>query len=270
MPLNQKNVAGLLSASQRAQRCGTHGESDFRLHRQKEEAGPNNNWMAPAESYDKLGEIFMPAPCAAARCMSFRSSWGPRVRLSAKSAFEITDSVYVVLNMRIMTRMGKIALDHLGDCRRLHPLSALQATSITGAPLHLSLPARQHDLERRLGLRRQRAAGQEVPGAAHRQLARPEGRLARRAHAHPRRRKPRGRDDLRRRGVPERLRQDQLRHADPAATHAGLEDRDRRRRHRLDARRAGRPALGDQSRKPAIFGVAPGTSSQDQPERDET
>ena len=40
--------------------------------------------------------------------------------------------------------------------------------------------------------------------------------LARRAHAHPRRREPRGRDDLRRRRVPQRLRQDELRDDDPA------------------------------------------------------
>ena len=61
--------------------------------------------------------------------------------------------------------------------------------------------------------------------------------LARRAHAHPRRRVARGRDDLRRRRLPERVRQDQLRHDDPAQALQGLEDLDRRRRHRLDARR---------------------------------
>ena len=59
---------------------------------------------------------------------------------------------------------------------------------------------------------------------------------------------PDGRKDLRGGGVPQRLRQDQLRHAHPAEAIRGLENHHRRRRHRLDAARARRPALRDQSR----------------------
>ena len=57
---------------------------------------------------------------------------------------------------------------------------------------------------------------------------------------------PRGRDALHRRRVPERVRQDQPRHAGPAEGDAGLEGLDGRRRHRLDASRRRRPAVGDQ------------------------
>ena len=57
---------------------------------------------------------------------------------------------------------------------------------------------------------------------------------------------PRGREDLRRRRVPQRLRQDQLRHADPAARLRGLEGLDRRRRHRLDQAGRRRPPVRDQ------------------------
>ena len=59
---------------------------------------------------------------------------------------------------------------------------------------------------------------------------------------------PQGETHLHRRRVPERLRQDEPRHARPARLAEGLEGLDRRRRHRLDARRRRRPALGDQPR----------------------
>ena len=81
---------------------------------QREEAGPNNNWMAPAESYDKLAKIFSGA-------MRGRTLYvipflmGPASSPFSKVGIQITDSVYVVLNMRLMTRMGRIALNHLGD-----------------------------------------------------------------------------------------------------------------------------------------------------------
>ena len=69
-----------------------------------------------------------------------------------------------------------------------------------------------------------------------------------RAHADPGLEKPDGRDRLHRRRLPLRLRQDEPRHARPAARGPGLQGLDRRRRHRLDADRPRRPAVGDQPR----------------------
>lgn len=80
----------------------------------EEEAGPNNHWMAPKQAYDKLGKLFDGS-------MKGRTMYvipyimGPAGSPFSKVGVEITDSVYVVLNMRIMARMGKIALEQLGD-----------------------------------------------------------------------------------------------------------------------------------------------------------
>ena len=94
----------------------------------KEDAGPNNNWMAPADAKAKLTPLFE-------RCMKGRTMYvvpflmGPPGSRFSKVGVEITDSKYVVLNMRIMTRIGQVALDHLaqgGDFTRcLHSIGDL-------------------------------------------------------------------------------------------------------------------------------------------------
>jgi phosphoenolpyruvate carboxykinase (GTP) len=79
----------------------------------KAEAGPTNNWMEPADAYRKLAGIFDGA-------MKGRTMYVvPYVMGAADSPFakvgiELTDSIYVVLNMRMMARVGKVALDRLG------------------------------------------------------------------------------------------------------------------------------------------------------------
>ena len=80
----------------------------------KEEAGPTNAWVAPAEMYAKMRGLFD-------GCMKGRTMYvvpyvmGPADSPFAKVGIELTDSVYVALNMGTMTRMGKVALDRLGD-----------------------------------------------------------------------------------------------------------------------------------------------------------
>jgi len=86
----------------------------FVCTRAKEAAGPNNNWMDPKEGYAKLGKLFDGS-------MKGRTMYvipylmGPAGSPFSKVGIEITDSVYVVLNMQLMTRMGRIALAALGD-----------------------------------------------------------------------------------------------------------------------------------------------------------
>jgi len=95
---------------------------------EKEDAGPNNNWMAPADATAKLTPLF-------AGSMKGRTMYvvpflmGPPGSRFSKVGVEITDSKYVVLSMRIMTRVGQPALDHLGSSddftRCLHSLGDL-------------------------------------------------------------------------------------------------------------------------------------------------
>jgi len=96
---------------------------------EKDDAGPNNNWMAPADAKAKLTELYR-------GCMKGRTMYvvpflmGPPGSRFSKVGVEITDSKYVVLNMRIMTRMGRVAVDHLGPdsddfTRCLHSLGDL-------------------------------------------------------------------------------------------------------------------------------------------------
>jgi len=92
------------------------------------DAGPNNNWMAPADAKAKVGPLFKGA-------MKGRTLYvvpyimGPVASPYSQVGVEITDSPYVVANMRIMTRMGQVALDRLGNSdnyvRGLHSLGDL-------------------------------------------------------------------------------------------------------------------------------------------------
>ena len=80
----------------------------------EEDAGPTNHWMAPAEMYAKINEMASGA-YKGRTCYIIPYSMGPIGSPFAKYGFELTDSIYVVLNMNIMTRIGKAVCDALGD-----------------------------------------------------------------------------------------------------------------------------------------------------------
>jgi phosphoenolpyruvate carboxykinase (GTP) len=80
----------------------------------KEEVGPTNNWSEPGQMYAKLRELLKGA-MRGRTMFVIPYMMGPPDSPLTKVGFEITDSKYVVLNMRIMTRMGEVALKRLGN-----------------------------------------------------------------------------------------------------------------------------------------------------------
>lgn len=91
------------------------------------DAGPTNNWMDPSEMRSKMTDLYR-------GCMRGRTMWvvpfcmGPLGADDPKLGVEITDSEYVVVSMKVMTRMGKAALEKIGDdgffVKALHSVGA--------------------------------------------------------------------------------------------------------------------------------------------------
>jgi phosphoenolpyruvate carboxykinase (GTP) len=113
-PLNPKTLPGCYLHRSNPNDVARVEQLTFICTPTKDDAGPTNNWMAPSEAYAKLGKLFEGS-------MRGRTMYvvpyvmGPVGSPMSKIGVELTDSIYVVLNMRIMTRMGRAALAMLGN-----------------------------------------------------------------------------------------------------------------------------------------------------------
>ena len=161
----------------------------------EEDAGPTNHWVEPKEMYERMYAL---ADGAYKGRTMYIIPYSMSIIGSpfAKYGFELTDSIYVVLNMHIMTRIGKAVCDALGDDEGLYQGPALPVQPRQGQQVHRPLPAGQYDHLDELELWRKRASGQEVLRAAHRLEPWPSGGLDGRAHADPRHPEPARRDQV--------------------------------------------------------------------------
>ncbi|OGW83139.1 MAG: phosphoenolpyruvate carboxykinase [Omnitrophica bacterium RIFCSPHIGHO2_02_FULL_51_18] len=112
--LNQEKMPGCYLHRSNPNDVARTEHLTFICTQKKEDVGPTNNWMEPREAYRKLGGIFS-GSMRGRKMYVIPFIMGPARSSSSKVGVQITDSIYVVLNMRIMTRMGKIALDQLGQ-----------------------------------------------------------------------------------------------------------------------------------------------------------
>jgi phosphoenolpyruvate carboxykinase (GTP) len=112
LPLNQSAYPGCYLYRSDPSDVARVEHLTFVCTREREDAGPNNHWMSPADAHAKMDALF-------AGCMKGRTLYvvpycmGPIDSPFARCGVEITDSAYVVLNMKLMTRMGRPALERI-------------------------------------------------------------------------------------------------------------------------------------------------------------
>ena len=112
LPLNSQSFPGCVLSRSNPSDVARVEHVTYVCTQNKDDAGPNNHWMAPAQAHAQMDALF-------AGCMKGRTLYvvpycmGPIDSPFSRCGVEITDSAYVVLNMQLMTRMGRPALERI-------------------------------------------------------------------------------------------------------------------------------------------------------------
>ena len=113
IPLDQEKYPGCYYSRSNRNDVARTEHLTYICTKNKEDAGPMNNWMPPSEAYAKTQEILKESMHGRTMYV-IPFSMGPVGSPFAKIGVEITDSLYVVLNMMVMARVGQKVLDQLG------------------------------------------------------------------------------------------------------------------------------------------------------------
>jgi len=114
IPLDQKKWPGCHYHHSNPNDVARVEQCTYICTRRQKEAGPTNNWMEPKVMRQKL-EGLLQGAMKGRTLFVIPYLMGPLGSPLSKVGVELTDSIYVVLNMRIMARMGKVAWEHLGN-----------------------------------------------------------------------------------------------------------------------------------------------------------
>jgi phosphoenolpyruvate carboxykinase (GTP) len=112
--LNQEKLPGCIYHRTAVNDVARTEDLTYICTRRKEDAGPTNNWMSPEDGYRRAAEIFR-GSMRGRTMYVIPFSMGPVGSPFSKIGVELTDSIYVVLNMRIMTHVGRAVLKQLGS-----------------------------------------------------------------------------------------------------------------------------------------------------------